>query len=510
VSASVPPDGPLLQARQVVKAFGGVQALKGVDFAITAGRVHGLVGENGAGKSTLLKILAGVYGADSGEVRLADADYAPTGTDEALRRGIVTIHQDINLIANLTVAENILLNNEPTAGKLGFLRRASMRERALALLHRYGVEVDPGAVVSSLPNDVKKMVQILKAIAWDARILLMDEPTSSLTDVEVRVVLKLIRSLAGEGVAVIFVSHYLAEIFEVCDEITVMRDGRIVASTPRAQTSLPEVVRGMLGRSLEQAHVRRTSVARPETLLSVSHLSAGAALRDISFELHKGEVLGVTGLTGSGLGELARAIFGAEDIVRTSGTFAIDGRPVRLSNPGDSLRNGVALLTGDRLREGILLDFSLTDNVTLPILDRLAGTLGWLDRSRLTATGRRCIDRLRVRAPGPDVAAKTLSGGNQQKLLIAKWLETSPKILLLDEPTIGVDVGSKFEIRGIIEEIAATGVGIVLFSAELADIETLCDRVLVMFRGSVVGTFAGDAIVREDLLQTSVSGRLAA
>jgi ABC-type sugar transport system ATPase subunit len=498
---------PILQCRNVFKAFGGVRALRGVDFAITSGRVHGLVGENGAGKSTLLKILAGVVLPDSGQITLDGAAFVPDGTEAALRRGVVTVHQDINLIDTLTVAENVLLNNEPKFGPFGFLRGRAMNERTAALLATYGIDVAPAALVATLPNDVKKMVQIVKATTWNPRVLLLDEPTSSLTDVEVSVVLRLVRTLAAQGVAVVFVSHYLAEVFEVCDDITVLRDGGVVASGPRTGTDLARVVHGMLGRDL-QAAARRAAAPGEDVLLSVRHLSVPGRLRDISFDLHKGEILGVTGLTGSGLTELARAIFGSEDIVRAGGAFAIDGTPATLADPRQSLRAGIALLTNDRLREGILPEFSLLDNLCLPILARFTSGLGLLRKAGMLETATRCIAQLRVRAPGPDVAAKTLSGGNQQKLLFAKWLETGPRIFLLDEPTIGVDIGSKFEIRRIIEDVAAAGVGVVLFSAELADIETLCDRVLVMFRGAVVGEFAGPAITRQAILHASVSGQI--
>jgi ABC-type sugar transport system ATPase subunit len=499
---------PILECRDIAKSFGGVRALRGVDLVVTPGRVHGLVGENGAGKSTLLKILAGVVLPDSGDIRLNGVRYSPDGTTGALRQGVVTVHQDINLIDSLTVAENVLLNNEPQFGPFGLLRGRTMRERTASLLATYGIDVEPGALVGTLPNDVKKMVQIVKATTWNPRVLLLDEPTSSLTDVEVTVVLRLVRSLAAQGVAVVFVSHYLTEVFEVCDDITVLRDGAVVSAMAREATDLATVVRGMLGRDLQSAAVRRAEAEQGEVLLSVRNLSVRGRLRDVSFDLHRGEILGVTGLTGSGLTELARAIFGSEDISRASGSFAVDGAPVALAHPQDSLRSGLALLTNDRLREGILPEFSLLENICLPILSRFTGGFGMLRQADMTETATRCIARLQVRAPGPQAIAKTLSGGNQQKLLFAKWLETGPRIFLLDEPTIGIDIGSKFEIRRIIEEIAASGVGVILFSAELADIETLCDRVLVMFRGAVIGTFAGPAITRQAILHASVSGQV--
>ena len=498
---------PILQCDGIAKGFPGVRALKGVDLTVQAGRVHGLVGENGAGKSTLLKIMAGVYRPDAGTLRLDGQAVSLAGTDDALRQGIVTIHQDINLIGSMTVAENVLLNNEPTWGRSGLLRRGELNKKVAALLRFYEIDAEPDTLVSALPNDLKKMVQIIKAVSRKARVLLMDEPTSSLTDVSVRFVMRLVRTLADQGIGVVFVSHYLAEVFEVSDTVTVFRDGAVVASSPRAGTDLGTVVRGMIGRSLDHEAERRPSSATDDVLLSVRHLSVKGSLADVSFDLRRGEVLGITGLTGSGLTELARAIFGSEAIRRASGEFTIEGRSVALSDPVDSLRHGVALLTNDRLREGILPEVPLYENICLPVLDRFAGRLGLLDEPAMVVTGRNGIDRLRVRAPGPMTITKTLSGGNQQKVLIAKWLETHPKIFIMDEPTIGIDVGSKSEIRAIIDEIAAAGVGIILISTELIDIERLCDRALVMFRGAIVDEFEGQAVEREALLAACASGR---
>jgi ABC-type sugar transport system ATPase subunit len=499
---------PTLHCERIVKSFPGLRALKGVDFSVGPGRVHGLVGENGAGKSTLLKVISGVYGPDSGTLRLNGEPVRLAGTDDALQRGIVTVHQDINLIGSMTVAENVMLNNEPTRG--GLLRGRAMNDKVAALLRTYEIEASPTALVSQLPNDVKKMVQILKAISRRAQVLLLDEPTSSLTDVEVSFVLRLIRTLAGQGVGIVFVSHYLAEIFAVCDDITVMRDGAVVASTPRDQTVLGTVVRQMIGRSLDDEAERVPSSPSDEVLLAVRGLSVRGSLSDVSFDLHRGEVLGVTGLTGSGLTELAHALFGSEAAKRSSGRFEIRGVPAALADPPEALARGLALLTQDRLREGILPEAPLYENICLAVLRRYTRALGLLDEAAMVATGRAGIARLRVRAPGPLSITKTLSGGNQQKVLFAKWLETKPAIFIMDEPTIGIDVGSKSDIRSIIAEIAAAGVGVILISTDLHDIERLCDRALVMFRGAIVGEFVGDAVRREAMLAASVSGRVQA
>lgn len=497
----------LLVCRGLVKSFAAVRALRTVDFRIEAGRVRGLVGENGAGKSTLAKVIAGVHQPDAGSIDLAGEPVRFGGADDALARGIVTVHQDINLVQSMTVAENLLLNNEPT-WRLGIIHRRDAVERAASLLAQYEIDVDADALVSELPNDLKKMVQIIKAVSRNPSILLLDEPTSSLTDTEVRVALKLIRKLANDGVGVVLISHYLNEIFEVCDDLTVMRDGQVVADGPVAETTLSEVVTAMVGRHIETpARVSRVgSSAGAAPLLQVENLSVPGRLDNINFTLVRGEVLGITGLAGSGLTELTKAIFGGLTRGRTTGRVLVEGTAVPPSDPAASLAAGLALLTSDRLREGILPNFTLLENICLPILSRFGGFAGTLDRAAMIETANRNIARLRVRTPGAEAKARQLSGGNQQKVLFAKWLETRPKVFIMDEPTIGIDVGSKDEIRGIIDEIATSGVGIVLATSELDELVTLCDRVLVMFRGEIVAELTGSALRRDIILQTATSG----
>jgi ABC-type sugar transport system ATPase subunit len=497
----------LLHCRGVVKNFAAVRALRGVDFSIAAGRVRGLVGENGAGKSTLAKIIAGVHQPDAGSIELDGASVRFASADQALAHRIVTVHQDINLIQSMTVAENLLLNNEPTNG-FGVIRRRAMQEMAARLLAEYEINARPSDVVARLPNDLQKMVQIIKAISLAPKVLLLDEPTSSLTEAEVRVALRLIRRLAAQGVGLVLISHYLNEIFEVCDDLTVMRDGMVVADGPVRETTLPAVVTAMVGRAVEASR-RATATDRANSLMRVDNLTVPGRLYGIGFTLHAGEVLGVTGLAGSGLGELARAVFGAPGS-RTTGTVSVAGVPIRAGEPARSLAAGVALLTSDRLREGILPEFTLVDNICLPILSRFAGFAGALDHAGMARTGQRNIARLHVHAAGPFARARQLSGGNQQKVLFAKWLETQPKVFVMDEPTIGIDVGSKEEIRGIIDEIARAGVGVLLVTTELEDLVLLCDRVLIMFRGAIIGELRGAAIEREAILHASACGEIGA
>jgi ABC-type sugar transport system ATPase subunit len=503
--------GVFVRCTRIAKRFGAVQALRDVDFSIVAGRVRGLVGENGAGKSTLAKIIAGVIAPDAGSIEFEGRPMRSATADGALAQRIVTVHQDINLIPSMTVLENLLLNNEP-ASRLGIIRRRAAREIAETLLDRYEIAADPEALVGELSNDLCKMIQIVKAIDRDPQVLILDEPTSSLTSAQVNVVLRLIRQLASQGVGLVLISHYLTEIFEVCDDLTIMRDGEVVADRLVRDMTLPQVVAAMIGREVTarpRASRGRELARDAAPRLSVENLTVRGALDNASFVVRAGEILGVTGLAGSGLDELSRAIFGASSRPAT-GRVMVDGSPVPASSPSASLRAGIALITNDRLREGVLLDFPLTDNICLPILSRFGGALGVLNRLEMEKTTLRNIERLRIRTTGPRALARQLSGGNQQKVLFAKWLETGPKVFVMDEPTIGVDVGAKDEIRKIIDEVAAAGAGVLLVTTELDELVSLCDRVLIMFRGAIVGELSGEAIERRAILQASTTGQIQA
>jgi ABC-type sugar transport system ATPase subunit len=488
-----------------------VQALRAVNFSIVAGRVRGLVGENGAGKSTLAKIIAGVNPPDSGSMEFEGRPIRAATIDEALAQRIVTVHQDINLIPSMTVIENLLLNNEP-ASRLGVIRRREARETTNALLHRYEIAADPEAPVEDLSSDLRKMIQIVKAIHRDPKVLILDEPTSSLTSAQVNIVLRLIRQLASQGVGLVLISHYLSEIFEVCDDLTVMRDGEVVVDRLVRDTTLPQVVAAIVGREV-MGGIRASRGREPPQdaapRLLVENLSVRGALENASFVVREGEVLGVTGLAGSGLNELSRAIFGAAARPAT-GRILVDGTPVPPASPAASLRAGIALITNDRLREGVLLDFPLTENICLPVLSRFGSALGVLKRGEMERTTVRNIERLRIRTPGPHALARQLSGGSQQKVLFAKWLESGPKVFVMDEPTIGIDVGAKDEIRKIIGEVAAAGAGVLLVTTELDELVWLCDRVLIMFRGAIVGELSGEAIERRAILQASTTGQIQA
>ncbi|HKJ62423.1 MAG TPA: sugar ABC transporter ATP-binding protein [Hyphomicrobiales bacterium] len=493
---------PILVCEDISKSFPGVRALRDVSLKLFPRRIVGLVGENGAGKSTLLRILAGVYQPDGGRVLWNGVPMSFAGPSAAFELGIATVHQDINLIGSLSVAENIFLNNEPA--RAGVISTRGLKQATQRMLERYSIPVEPNELVEHLPNDMQKMVQILKALTWSPKVLLLDEPTSSLTQVEVKVVLKLIKSMAADGVSIVFVSHYLNEVFEICDDIVVLRDGAVALSAESDDTSLDQVVGAMLGQAIHQHTAHRRHVAEGPSLFSVKGLNA-KGIRDISFELRSGEVLGVTGLTGSGTTELARALFG---VGAPKGDFEIEGRPARIDSPSSAIRLGIGFVSSDRRGEGLLPAASVYENISLPSLARLAGPWGYIRESDMMAAGHRAVARLRIKCSSPAMPVGLLSGGNQQKTVFAKWLETSPRILVLSEPTLGVDVGSKAEIRSIIESLCEEGVGVILITTELADIEQLCDRALVMFRGETVAEISGGDLQAEAILRAATSGRM--
>lgn len=498
---------PFLACSGLTKSFGAVKALRQVDFRIDKGRVRGLIGENGAGKSTLVKIIAGVQRPDDGTMTMNGRSMRFADTSDAIRAGIVTVHQDINLVQTMTVAENLMLNNEPCR-RFGVIEGRRLNETVVRLLRQYEIDICPNDIVSGLSNDRKKMVQIVKGIALRPEILLLDEPTSSLTDHEVEVVLDLIRKLAGDQVGVVLISHYLKEIFDVCHDLTVMRDGAVVWDGDVAATTRAEAVSSMVGRRVD-APQRRGASTLPSSgphVLEVERIGIPRRIEPMSFKLGRGEVLGITGLAGSGLDDIAKLIFGAAPNAAKDGRVIVHGVSVPPDTPSASIQAGIALITGDRHGEGVLMNASLEDNICLTVIDRFAGLFGRLDRKAMSHTARSNIERLRVRAPGPEAAISQLSGGNQQKVLIAKWLETGPKVFVMQDPTIGVDIGAKAEIRAIIDDMLSDGVGIVLITTELEDLVSMSDRILVVFRGALVAELPGPDITRETILHIASCG----
>ncbi len=484
-----------LTMQSITKDYPGVRALDHVHLEVERGEVHALVGENGAGKSTLMKILSGAEHADDGRILLNGEPLEIHSPHDAMAAGIATIYQEFNLVPQLSVAENIFLGQEPQVA-LGFIDWKRMRSDAESLLRRVGAVVSPTASVQSLSTAQRQMVEIAKAISMDSRIIVMDEPSATLTETELRMLFEQIRALKQQGVSVIYISHRLQEIFDVADRVTVLRDGKHVATRPVSDVDTPELVRMMVGRELP-AEVGGTGAATDEVVLRVENLSRSGVLENISFELRRGEILGVSGLVGAGRTEMARAVFGADR--RDSGSIFLDGQGVDIRSPVDAIRHGIGLVTEDRKLQGLILGMAVKDNMTLANLGEVS-TLGFIRRREETKAAEELVAKLAIRTPSLMQLARNLSGGNQQKVVLAKWLFTRSRVLIFDEPTRGIDVGSKAEIHELMRELARSGVGIIMISSELPEILKMSDRILVMHEGRIAGELS-----RQDATQEKVA-----
>jgi ribose transport system ATP-binding protein len=488
-----------VELQRVSKSFDGTHALKGVSFSVPAGEVTALVGENGAGKSTLLRIMSGVVQADSGDVLIFDQPVHFGSPREAQRAGIAIIHQELSTVPDLTVAENVFLDRLPLRGPLLDWRR--LHADCRRLLKRLGVDVDPRARVGDLALAHQQMVEIAHAIAQDARVVAMDEPTASLSQDEVTHLFRLIRQLRESNVTVIFVSHRLEEVFEIADRIVVLRDGQVVGATQRSETTPDRVVELMVGRAVER-HFPNRSGTPGKTVLEVKDLYTRNQLRGVSLSVRQGEIVGLAGLVGAGRSELAQAIFGAEPIAR--GEIVIDGQPVWLRNPGDAIRHGIGLITEDRKKSGLILSFPLYMNHTLPSLRRFVRSWRLVQRLETDAF-KQWADKLQIHSRSARQEARFLSGGNQQKVVLAKWLELKPRILILDEPTRGVDVGTKAEIYRLINDLAVQGTAILMISSDLPEVLGISDRVVVMHDGRVTGEFERTEATNERVMQAAIA-----
>jgi ABC-type sugar transport system ATPase subunit len=478
-----------IHARAVTKRYGTQTVLHPTDFAVAAGEVRALVGSNGAGKSTLLKILAGAISPSGGQVEIA-GETAPLGRPtEMLRRGVACIYQHSNLVPQMSVLDNLYLGRVPTR-RVGLVDRRRLRDDAHALLARHHIELDLDVAVAELPTVKQKEVEILKALALEARVLLMDEPTGWLSVADVARLHATIRHLRARGVSIVYTSHMLDEVFTVCDTVTVMRDGRVVAEAPVRTMDRPGLVRQMVGDVL--ARQDRSGAARPAAALRTgpprlrcAGVSRRALFRDIDLEVHAGEIVCVTGLVGSKRTELMRSIFGADRF--DAGTLELDGRPVVLHSPRDAIAHGIGFVPEDRHREGLLLNGSVAENLVLATLNRCSRG-GLLVAARVRTTAQRWIAALNVQPPIPGRLVRLLSGGNQQKVLLAKWLELRPRVLILDEPTVGVDVAAKAEIYATLRAERARGMAILIVSSDLEEVMAIADRIVVMAEGRIVRT----------------------
>lgn len=494
---------PLLEMHAISKTFPGVKALDGVSLTIRPGEILALMGENGAGKSTLMKVLSGAYQADPGGVILMHGQpVAIASPADAKRLGIAIIYQELSLSPNLTVAENIHIGDEPRRGP--FVNRRAMRRAAQDLLARLGVGFGPDTLVGSLSIAEQQMVEIARALRVRSKVLVMDEPTTALSSRETERLFALMKRLRGDGLGIVYISHRMAEIYELADRVSVLRDGSYAGTLERAELNPDALVRMMVGRKLDGYYAHKHGDAdtiRPVALTATGLRDRRGRVRGCGFTLRYGEVLGIAGLVGAGRTELARLVYGADPLA--AGTVSLDGRPVAIRNPGDALRLGIAYLTEDRKRQGLFLDMSVHDNINIGVAGRDARMGGVLNRPRAADRTADAVAALGVRVSHPRVNVGSLSGGNQQKVLLSRWLEMSPQVLILDEPTRGIDIGAKGEIYRIIDKLASVGVAILVISSELPELIGVADRILVMREGEMageVGGASGIAITQENII----------
>lgn len=496
------PSQPLLSARGISKAFGGTPVLQNVSLDLMPGEVHVVLGENGAGKSTFNKILSGVYTPDSGEILLDGRKVALSSPAAAQECGIALLPQEPSVFPDLDIAENIFMGRQPTNGPLRGLNWRAMYDQAHELLTSLGVHLDPRRRMGGLSVAAQQMVEMARAMSQNARVLILDEPTASLSPDEVADLFRIVRQLRERGAAIVFISHRLEEVFDIGDRITVLRDGEFIRTVLPRETTREEIIRMMVGRELSSLFEREQgTIGAP--LLQVTGLSRRGYFRDISFEVRRGEIVGLAGLVGAGRTEVAEAIFGVTPL--DSGTVQLDGKAIAIKSPRDAVKLGLAYVPEDRQAHGLLLPMSIAHNVTLPVLREFARA-GWLNQRRERSVAGDYTTRLHLRAArSVDQAASELSGGNQQKVVLAKWLLTQPRVLILDEPTRGIDIGAKAEVHRLMGELAHQGLAILMISSELPEILAMSDRVLVMREGRLTGELARTEATQEKIMAAATA-----
>ncbi|MGV2103839.1 sugar ABC transporter ATP-binding protein [Rhizobium sp. 21-4511-3d] len=503
---SVANDTAVLEMRNITKAFPGVLALDGMNLKVRAGTVHVLVGENGAGKSTLMKILSGTYTIDSGEIIFKGDPLSGQDTSAALERGISMIHQELSPVLDMTIAENIFLGREPAMSDKGFLSRfvdfTRMNADTKALLDRLGLKYSPETRMRDLSIAAMQLIEIVKAISREASLVIMDEPTSAISDTEVAMLFSQIADLKAAGVAIIYITHKMDEIFQIADDITVMRDGQFIAAAPASEYDETKLISQMVGRTISSIFPKE-EVPIGDVVLSVDSLSREGAFANVSFNVRAGEIVGLSGLIGAGRTEVARVIFGLD--AATSGSIALNGVPLRLKSPADAIRNGIAMVSEDRKAEGLVLCRSVGENISLANLKKFTAGLFVSERQEESAA-QRMIKMLQIKTPDTAMIVENLSGGNQQKIVIAKWLLGDLKLLILDEPTRGIDVGSKSEIHRLMTDFARQGLAIIMISSELPEILGMSDRVVVMAEGRVAGELTRREANQESIMRLATGG----
>ena len=492
-----------IEMKGIDKAFGTNQVLKNAGFYLKDGEIHALMGENGAGKSTLMKILTGVYTRDAGTVLVDGQEVTYKSPQEAEKAGIVFIYQEMNSLFDLTVEENLFMGKEITKG-FGICDKKAMRAKAREVMEKMGVSIDVGATMSDLSVGQQQMVEICKALMADAKVLIMDEPTAALTESETRVLFEVVNSLRAKGVSIVYISHRMEEIFELCDRITVLRDGEYVDTRYIKDITMEDIVQMMIGREIGERYPKR-DCAIGEEVFRVEGLSHEKYFKDVSFNVRAGEVLGVSGLMGAGRTEIMQSIFGNMPI--TGGKLFIEGKEVTIRNPRQAIAAGIGFITEDRKTEGLLLEKSISENIEICNLGKVSGG-GVLNAKKRAELVKRGIEEFRIKCFGPDHECNNLSGGNQQKVVLAKWIYTDPKILILDEPTRGVDIGAKKEIYSVINDLAAKGVAVIMVSSELPEVLGMSDRIMVVHEGHVTGIIDAAGADQAKVMTLATGGSL--
>ncbi len=496
----------LLRMEGISKSFPGVKALSKVRLDLNYGEVLALVGENGAGKSTLMKILSGVYQKDEGEIYLEGNKVEIPNAKAAQEMGISIIHQELNLMPDLTVAQNIFIGREPRTGFNFFLKEKELNEKTAELLEKLNINLNPKETVSDLTVAKQQMVEIAKALSYNAKIIVMDEPTAALTESEIKTLFDLIENLKNKGVGIIYISHRMEELKVISDRITVMRDGQYIDTLYTKDTDMKKVISLMVGRQIQDESRPTTTVSKEaETVLEVKNLSTKNFLKNISFTLKKGEILGFAGLMGAGRTEVARAIFGADKI--DEGQIFINGKEVKINKPEDAVKHGIAYLSEDRKRYGLMLEMDVNSNILISSLSNYVNWLTFVNDSKGYVTSEEYVKSLKIKTPSIKQLAKNLSGGNQQKIVIAKWLAKNCDILIFDEPTRGIDVGAKTEIYQLLNELAQQGKSIIMISSELPEILRMSHRIIVMCEGRITGELTNEEASQEKIMDYATRTR---
>lgn len=487
----------ILEMKNINKEFPGVKALDNVSFSVKKGSVHALMGENGAGKSTLMKCLFGIYSKDSGQVILDGQEVAFKDSKHALEAGVAMVHQELNQALKQNVMDNIWLGRYPKVGKV-FTSEKKMYKDTKAIFEKMGVEVDPKRIMSTMSVSQRQMVEIAKAVSYNSKIIVFDEPTSSLTDKEVEHLFRIINMLRDQGVGIVYISHKMDEILKISDEVTIMRDGQYIATKDAKDLTMNEIIRLMVGRELTNLYPEKTN--KPgEMVLDVKHLTGMYShIEDVSFQVHKGEILGIAGLDGSGRTEVLETLFGIA--TKKSGEIILDGKPIKNHNSLESIKNGFALATEERRATGIFGILTILENTVISNLKKYK-KFGLLNAHEMRKDTEWSIDSMRIKTPSVDTQIRSLSGGNQQKVILGRWLLTDPEVLLLDEPTRGIDVGAKYEIYQLIIDLAAKGKSVVMVSSEMPELLGVCDRIMVMSNGRVAGSLPVQQANQEKIME---------